>query len=75
LSKKNIDLVYISLDKKPTTKFFKRMDNRTVNPNAGTLVRNEVISTEGDFYLISNQNRMSAVVPVYYKILFNNTKN
>lgn len=44
MADKDIKLLYISIDKKPSTKFFKKMDGRAVNPNAGTLVRDEVIS-------------------------------
>lgn len=68
-----MSLIYVSLDKKTTSRFFKKTNGMGMNPNTGTLIRDELVEKEGDFYLISNQNRMSAVVPVYYKILFNNT--
>lgn len=49
-------------------------DNRYQNPPAGTIINSDLVSSNYDFYLISQQASRGSTIPTYYQVLYNNSK-
>lgn len=63
------------INSKTSERFFaKNNGDRPQNVGAGTLISQEVVSANYDFYLISQQTTRGTVVPNHYKIIYSDSK-
>lgn len=67
------NLSYIIAQKRHTMRFFKEMNNGTVqNPPGGTLIDQGIVPQEGrEFYLYSNTSPQATARPLHYHVLLN----
>ena len=51
-------------------RFFTRYSDGSVsNPNAGLLVRDSIVSTAYDFYLVSQKPTIGSTVPIHFNVI------
>lgn len=62
------------IDKKPSEKFFGSYDGKVSNPSAGTLINSQVVSDNYDFYLVSQFSNRGTTIPIYYNVIYSNSK-
>lgn len=70
----HISLTYILIDKRPTEKFFGSFDGQVSNPSAGTLINSQLVSDNYDFYLVSQFSNRGTTTPVYYNVVYSDSK-
>jgi hypothetical protein len=57
-----------------TNERFFTTDGGCRNVNAGTIVADEIVSSNYDFYLVSQGSNRGSTVPNHYKVVFTNSK-
>jgi hypothetical protein len=57
-----------------TNERFFTTDGGCKNVNAGTIVADEIVSSNYDFYLVSQGSNRGSTVPNHYKVVFTNSK-
>lgn len=67
-------LTYISIDAKPSHKFFLNRNGRMENPACGTVINEKLNSPYYDFYLYPAQCTMGSATPVRYKVVASNSE-
>jgi aubergine len=58
---------------KTNERFFVEEGNSFRNVNAGTLVAEELVSNNYDFYIMSQQSNKGTTVPNHYKVIYSNS--
>lgn len=59
---------------KTSERFFVNDNNGAKNVNAGTIVADEIVSENYDFYLVSQGSNKGSTVPNHYKVVFSNSE-
>ena len=59
---------------KTSERFFIEDNNQIRNVNAGTLVSEDLVSANYDFYLMSQQSNKGTTVPNHYKVIYTNSE-
>lgn len=67
-------LIYISIDSKPSHKFFLDKNGTYENPQCGTVVNSKLNSPYYDFYLYPAICNMGSATPVRYKVVYSNSE-
>jgi hypothetical protein len=57
-----------------TNERFFTTDGGCKNVNAGTIVADDIVSSNYDFYLVSQGSNRGSTVPNHYKVVFTNSK-
>lgn len=68
----NPRLTYLNVDKSSSQKFFSNHKG-VCNPGHGTLINNKVVSSNYDFYLISQHCNKGTVKPAHYEVLYSDS--
>lgn len=63
-----ITLVMVNV--KTSERFFSGDGNNIRNVNAGTLISEDVVSANYDFYIISQQSNRGTSVPNHYRVIY-----
>lgn len=64
-----IGLLYLSVDRKVSQKFFVETNGKVFNPQYGTLINSTVVSSNYDFYMVAQNCNKGAATPTYYKVI------
>jgi hypothetical protein len=59
---------------KTSERFFIEDGGQIRNVSAGTLVCEDLVSANYDFYLMSQQSNKGTTVPNHYKVIYSNSK-
>ena len=59
---------------KTSERFFIEDNSQIRNVSAGTLVCEDLVSENYDFYLMSQQSNKGTTVPNHYKVIYSNSK-
>ena len=59
---------------KTNERFFANDNSGVKNVQAGTLVSDQIVSENYDFYLVSQFSNRGSIVPNHYKVIFSNSK-
>lgn len=68
----NISLIMVNT--KTSERFFVNDSNGAKNVQAGTIVADEIVSENFDFYLVSQGSNRGSTVPNHYKVVYSNSK-
>jgi len=69
-----IKLTFIMINVKTSERFFIEDNSQIRNVSAGTLVCEDLVSENYDFYLMSQQSNKGTTVPNHYKVIYSNSK-
>lgn len=67
-------MVFIVVNKRINTRFWQRSGERVTNPEAGTVIDNDITLPERyEFFLVSQKCGQGTISPTNYNVLFDNT--
>jgi hypothetical protein len=66
-------LTVIMINVKTSERFFAQDGNMICNVNAGTLVAEDLVSENYDFYIMSQKSNKGTTVPNHYKVIYSNS--
>lgn len=67
-------ITLMMVNTKTSERFFVNDNNGAKNVNAGTIVADEIVSENYDFYLVSQGSNKGSTVPNHYKVVFSNSE-
>jgi len=69
----SILLSVVMINVKTNERFFSEDHGQMRNVQAGTLVADELVSLNYDFYIVSQQSTRGTTVPNHYKVIYSNS--
>lgn len=73
-SNTNAAITFIMVNTKTNERFFSQDHSGAKNVQAGTLVSDDIVSENYDFYLVSQFSTRGSIVPNHYKVIYSNSK-
>lgn len=67
-------VTFVMVNTKTSQRFFSDENSGVRNVQAGTLVSDDIVSDNYDFYLVSQFSTRGSIVPNHYKVIFSNSR-
>ena len=70
----NIPITLVMINTKTSERFFRRNGDRIENVEAGTLINQDVVSENYEFFLVSQKANKGTAVPNHYRVIYSDSK-